>query len=363
MVLPEPVGALPQTSRPARPSGTVAAWTGKGSVMPSSSRRAHRWAGTPRAAKVGGMDGSLVERSAIRLQGGGLKPQLDTARQRLLAPEHCTGAAARSPPLGSARDGTGDGAEDVADPRAVPRADLLRARGDGRLRGARRDGLRRLLRLARGADGRGAGRGRGRHVLQLQPRRSSTTPSPPRGTSTTPEALLARAVRRRRSGAAARGGRPPRRSVGAARGRAGAHRRRRRAPPPVVRCTPATPRCRGPTIRCSRSGTPSRCCASSAATATSRASSKPGLDGIDALVLPRRVRRGAPRGAPGLAPVGRRARGTRRSRGSASAGFVDADGAFTEAGAALRQQIEDRTDALALRAVGGARGGGLRRAP
>ena len=80
--------------------GRVAAWTGKGSVMPSSSRRAHRWAGTPRAAKVGGMDGSLVERSR-RLQGGGLKPQLDTARQRLLAPEHCTGQRPRSPPLGS----------------------------------------------------------------------------------------------------------------------------------------------------------------------------------------------------------------------------------------------------------------------
>src|SRR6186713_2836827 len=92
MVLPEPVGALPHTSRPARPSGTVTAWTGKGSVMPSSSRRAHRCAGTPRAAKVGGMDGSLVERSGSLL-GGGLKPQLDTARQRLLAPEHCTESA------------------------------------------------------------------------------------------------------------------------------------------------------------------------------------------------------------------------------------------------------------------------------
>ena len=44
-------------------------------------------------------------------------------------------------------------------------------------------------------------------------------------------------------------------------------------------------------------------------------------------------------------------------------GSWTADGAFTEAGAALRQQIEDRTDALALAAVGGARGGGVRRAP
>src|SRR3546814_16339685 len=53
MVLPEPVGALPQTSRPARASGRVAAWTGKGEAMPSSSRRAQRAAGTPRSAKVG----------------------------------------------------------------------------------------------------------------------------------------------------------------------------------------------------------------------------------------------------------------------------------------------------------------------
>jgi hypothetical protein len=35
------------------------------------------------------MDGSLVE-AERGLLGGGLKPQLDTARQRLLASEHCT---------------------------------------------------------------------------------------------------------------------------------------------------------------------------------------------------------------------------------------------------------------------------------
>src|SRR3546814_15558927 len=46
-------GALPQTSRPARASGRVAACTGKGEAMPSSSRRAQRAAGTPRSAKVG----------------------------------------------------------------------------------------------------------------------------------------------------------------------------------------------------------------------------------------------------------------------------------------------------------------------
>ena len=37
---------------------------------------------------------ALWSNGAGWLQGGGLKPQLDTARQRLLAPEHCTGRAA-----------------------------------------------------------------------------------------------------------------------------------------------------------------------------------------------------------------------------------------------------------------------------
>ncbi len=34
-VLPEPVGARPETSRPASASGSVAAWIGNGVVMPS----------------------------------------------------------------------------------------------------------------------------------------------------------------------------------------------------------------------------------------------------------------------------------------------------------------------------------------
>ena len=35
MVLPEPVRPRPRTSRPARESGSVAAWMGVGSVMPA----------------------------------------------------------------------------------------------------------------------------------------------------------------------------------------------------------------------------------------------------------------------------------------------------------------------------------------
>ena len=38
-VLPEPVGARPQTSRPARRSGMVAAWTSNGAVMPRVGER------------------------------------------------------------------------------------------------------------------------------------------------------------------------------------------------------------------------------------------------------------------------------------------------------------------------------------
>ena len=51
-VLPEPVLALPQMSRPARASGMVSAWIGKGSVMPSRARAATRSAGRPSPAKV-----------------------------------------------------------------------------------------------------------------------------------------------------------------------------------------------------------------------------------------------------------------------------------------------------------------------
>ena len=52
-VLPEPVGALPQTSRPARASGMVMAWMGNGSMIDLRSRAATMSEGTPREAKEG----------------------------------------------------------------------------------------------------------------------------------------------------------------------------------------------------------------------------------------------------------------------------------------------------------------------
>ena len=52
-VLPEPVSALPHTSRPARASGSVAAWMGKGSVIPARASTCTRSGATPSIAKVG----------------------------------------------------------------------------------------------------------------------------------------------------------------------------------------------------------------------------------------------------------------------------------------------------------------------
>ena len=51
-VLPEPVGALPQMSRPASAGGMVAVWMVRGSVMPGRARRSLNGAGTPRSEKV-----------------------------------------------------------------------------------------------------------------------------------------------------------------------------------------------------------------------------------------------------------------------------------------------------------------------
>ncbi len=50
-VLPEPVGALPQMSRPANAAGMVAVWMGSGLVMPNFCRRALISAETPRSVK------------------------------------------------------------------------------------------------------------------------------------------------------------------------------------------------------------------------------------------------------------------------------------------------------------------------
>jgi hypothetical protein len=55
--LPEPVGAFPQTSRPASASGMVMAWIGNGDVIPFASRAATMSEGTPSTAKEGADEG------------------------------------------------------------------------------------------------------------------------------------------------------------------------------------------------------------------------------------------------------------------------------------------------------------------
>ncbi len=244
------------------------------------------------------------------------------------------------------RHGTGHGAEDVADPRAVPRPHLLRAGGDGRVRGAGREGVRRLLRVASRPPGGRAGGGRDRDVLQLQPRHRP--PRHPLGVG----GRLARAAprgpplgRRRRAAASAR--RPGGRPVAGTRRRAGPVRHRGLHGRRAGRSTRPTPACRGPRCRTSFCGMPSRCCASSAATGTSPAWSTPGWRGsTPSSSMPPpvrcRARRCRPRG------IGTTPRGRPPSRGWPGAGSSTTRAPSPQAGAALRQHIEDQTDALAL---------------
>src|SRR5512140_391321 len=51
-VLPEPVGARPEMSRPARASRIAAAWIGQGAVLPRLTSASMRSAETPRSAKL-----------------------------------------------------------------------------------------------------------------------------------------------------------------------------------------------------------------------------------------------------------------------------------------------------------------------
>src|SRR5205085_8487649 len=55
-VLPEPVLALPQMSRPARAAGITSVWIGNGSVMPCSERAAQRSGDTPMVPKPASCD-------------------------------------------------------------------------------------------------------------------------------------------------------------------------------------------------------------------------------------------------------------------------------------------------------------------
>ena len=63
MVLPDPVGARPQRSRPAQPSARVRVWMAKGARIPRAFRVETSSGGTPRSAKVVVM---LIANSGVR---------------------------------------------------------------------------------------------------------------------------------------------------------------------------------------------------------------------------------------------------------------------------------------------------------
>ena len=70
-VLPEPVGALPHTSRPSRASGMVAAWIGVGVVMARVARARAIASGTPRSAKRGtSIEGRADKRKLLERASG-----------------------------------------------------------------------------------------------------------------------------------------------------------------------------------------------------------------------------------------------------------------------------------------------------
>ena len=95
-VLPDPVLALPQTSRPARASATVMAWMEKAVVMPWEASALTRAGSTPRESKVGASSSGRTRsssvsearpsRSAVVVMGSGSLSRLVTADGRPSAP-------------------------------------------------------------------------------------------------------------------------------------------------------------------------------------------------------------------------------------------------------------------------------------
>src|SRR4051794_8746708 len=120
-VLPEPVLALPSTSRPASASSMVSCWIGKGSMMPCSERASTRseWRPSPakvavmrkllafvvgtRSGRTSGRDGKRVsneERPASCLtqwSGGGIRSPAQCTRDRSAESDLSAGAAPGRP--------------------------------------------------------------------------------------------------------------------------------------------------------------------------------------------------------------------------------------------------------------------------
>ena len=79
-VLPEPVRPRPSTSRPARLSGSVAAWIGNGAVMPLAASASTSGAGTPRASKVVSVGSTVATAPAARRPARGRRPRARRTR-------------------------------------------------------------------------------------------------------------------------------------------------------------------------------------------------------------------------------------------------------------------------------------------
>ena len=233
--------------------------------------------------------------------------------------------------------------QDVADARAVPRDDLLHApsrRGD---RGAGAPGRSTYFALA----GRPA-RARCRPRWSSPPSSTSTPPwcarpSPQRLGDRHARATLV-AARFRAADAALRDllGDDATRVAGDGRGRRAGPSRRRGVPARGAAAVrgPRVAR-RGPTSPTSCCGTPSPCCASTAATATSPRWSSEGLDACESLVT-----HGAAADNPIALDVLQASRAWPDAEWNAARqrltdrGWLDGD-ALTDAGAAVRQRIED----------------------
>ena len=103
IVLPEPVSALPVTSRPARASLIVSAWMGKGVMMPWARSAVTMASGTPRASKVCmGVCCSLVRR-VIRPDGT-VGARVAPRKCRSVVPNRSS-TAHDAPPPGTRRSG------------------------------------------------------------------------------------------------------------------------------------------------------------------------------------------------------------------------------------------------------------------
>src|SRR6266516_4173879 len=107
IVLPEPVRPRPSTSRPASASGSVAAWIGKGVVIPASVSTPATGAGTPRDAKLTAPAAAATVRRLWRPRWAALEFSMGRTVKRMsfgLGWPHCLGPPRPWKPVRSPSD-------------------------------------------------------------------------------------------------------------------------------------------------------------------------------------------------------------------------------------------------------------------